>query len=149
LLSFGGLGLQRLPWEKLKRLRQYVFVATANESKMDGNILVLPEAQPQYQDLVRAMDAIITKPGYGIVADCIAHHVPMLYTDRGEFPEYPRLVQALEDCATANFIPQADLLSGNLVPHLERLLERPPHWPAVELNGAEIAAEKILALMDG
>ena len=28
LLSFGGLGLERLPWEKLRRLREYFFVAT-------------------------------------------------------------------------------------------------------------------------
>jgi predicted glycosyltransferase len=90
---------------------------------------------------------VVSKIGYGIVADVIAERVPMLYTERGEFPEYPRLVQALDDCATVNFIPQADLLAGNLEPHLKRLLNRTPHWPAVELDGAEVAAKKILALM--
>ena len=47
-----------------------------------------------------------------------------LYTDRGEFAEYRYLVQALEDCATAEFIPQDQLLSGNLVPYLTRLLRQ-------------------------
>jgi L-arabinokinase len=128
-------------------MRDFVFVTTASEKKVDGNVMILPEVQRQYQDLVRAMDVIVTKPGYGIVADAIAHQVPMLYTDRGDFPEYPRLVQALQDCATANFIPQTDLLSGNLESHLKRLLDETPNWPAVELNGAEVAAEKILALI--
>ena len=119
----------------------------ADEKKIDGNILVLPDAQRHYEDLVRAVDFIVTKPGYGIVADAIAHQTPMLYTERGEFPEYPRLVQALNDCAIAEFITQTELLSGNLEPYLKPLLDKTPNWPAVELNGAQVAAEKVIALM--
>jgi UDP-N-acetylglucosamine:LPS N-acetylglucosamine transferase len=115
---------------------------------VDGNIIALPEVQRRYQDLVRAVDIVVTKPGYGIVADCIAHQVPMLYTDRGNFPEYPLLVEALAECATANFIPQTDLFAGSLDTYLMQLIEKTPNWPAVELNGAEIAAEKIIRLVD-
>ncbi len=148
LLSFGGLGLERLPWERLRRLREYFFVATGKSQTIDGNVQVLPAVQQEYEDLVRAADAIVTKPGYGIVADTIAHQLPMLYTDRGEFPEYPRLVEALRDCATAEFIPQSELLSGNIAPYLQMLLDKPPNWPTVPLNGAEVAAEKIIRLLD-
>jgi hypothetical protein len=38
------------------------------------------------------------------------------------------------------------LLSGSIEPQLVRLLTRDRHWPAVALNGAQIAAEKIIAL---
>jgi len=148
LLSFGGLGLERLPWEKLRRLGDFFFIATGKTDISDDNLLVLPDEQRQYEDLVRAVDVIVTKPGYGIVADAIAHQLPMLYTDRGEFPEYPRLVEALRDCATAEFIPQNELLSGNIAPYLQMLLDKPPNWPAVALNGAEVAAEKILELLE-
>lgn len=149
LLSFGGLGLQRLPWDKLKQMRDCFFVTTGEKNKLDGNILTLPGAQRQYEDLVRAVDVIVTKPGYGIVADAIAHHVPVLYTDRGEFPEYPRLVQGLNDCAIAEFIPQTELFAGNLGPYLKRLLAKKQHWPTVALNGAQLAAQKILAVYSG
>jgi Glycosyl transferase family 1 len=148
LLSFGGLGLERLPREKLRRLRDYCFVTTGESKRRDGNWLTLPGIQHQYQDLVRAADMIITKPGYGIVADVIAHQTPILYTDRGEFPEYPHLVQALNDLAISEFIPQEDLFSGNIGAHVARLLEKPARWPAVALNGSDVAAKKILALMD-
>jgi L-arabinokinase len=148
LLSFGGLGLERLPWEKLGRLREYFFVATGKRHMSEDNLLILPDEQPQYEDLVRAVDAIVTKPGYGIVADAIAHQLPMIYTDRGEFPEYPKLVEALRDCATAEFIPQSELLSGNIAPYLQTVLQKPPNWPAVSLNGALVAAGKVLGLLD-
>jgi UDP:flavonoid glycosyltransferase YjiC (YdhE family) len=149
LLSFGGLGLKRLPWEKLKQLGEYYFVTTGGESThLDGNLLVRPDAQRRYQDLVRAADVVVTKPGYGIVADVLAHQTPILYTDRGEFPEYPHLVQALSDLATAEFIRQDDLLFGDIAPSIARLLNKEQHWPAVPLNGAEVAAKRIVGVFD-
>jgi hypothetical protein len=148
LLSFGGLGLSRLPWGKLNQTRELFFVGTGDARTQDGNILILPDTQRHYEDLVQAVDVMITKPGYGIVADILAHKVPILYTDRGEFPEYPRLVQALAECATAKYIPQRQLLAGNLAPPITRLLDKEPHWPDVPLDGAEVAAQKLLDLLD-
>lgn len=147
LLSFGGLGLERLPWKKLARQRDYFFVTTGTARNHEGNLLTLPARQSQYVDLLRAADAIVTKPGYGIVADVLSHRLPILYTDRGEFAEYPRLVQALNECATAEFIPQGELLTGNLRPYISRLLAKPRFWPGVELNGAQVAANKILSML--
>jgi UDP-N-acetylglucosamine:LPS N-acetylglucosamine transferase len=90
---------------------------------------------------------IVTKPGYGIVADALAHQKPVLYTNRGEFPEYGHLVQALDELTAAEFIAQDDLFSGNIETHLARLLGKDRKWPPVELNGAAVAAERILALL--
>jgi L-arabinokinase len=146
LLSFGGLGLERLPWKTLQRLRDYYFVGTDNRTQRGGNIFVLPQMQREYCDLMRAADVIIAKPGYGIVADILAHQTPVLYVERNDFPEVPYLAQALNELTTAEFLPLDDLLSGSIEPQLVRLLKHDRHWPAVALNGAEIAAEKIIAL---
>jgi L-arabinokinase len=150
LLSFGGLGLVRLPWawERLQKLKDFCFVTTGKPRQELDNGRFLPEPQPNYEDLVRAADVIVTKPGYGIVADALAHQVPLLYTNRGEFPEYAHLVTALDQCATAEFISQEQLLAGNLEPYLVRLLSKEQRWPVVPLNGAKVAAERILALFD-
>jgi UDP-N-acetylglucosamine:LPS N-acetylglucosamine transferase len=128
-------------------MRELFFVTTGENKQETNNLRVLPEAQRNYADLVRAVDVIVTKPGYGIVADIIAHQAPTLYTDRGDFAEYRYLVQALEDCATVEFIPQQQVLSGNLVPYLTRLLNKKKNWPPVRLDGAEVAAAKILRLI--
>lgn len=148
LLSFGGLGLNALPWVRFQALDDYFFVATGQSELSQGNLRVLPDTQQRYEDLLRAVDVIVTKPGYGIVADVISHHVPLLYTDRGEFPEYPRLVQALRDCATAEYIPQSELLDGGVGPHLERLLSKQPNWPKTEMDGAEVSAQEILRILE-
>ena len=129
LLSFGGLGLERLPWSNLKQLGDFFFVTTGETKQETNNLRVLPEAQRNYEDLVRAVDVVVTKPGYGIVADVISHQVRTLYTERGEFAEYPHLTRALDECATAEFIPQDQLLSGNLAPYLTRLLNKKKAGP--------------------
>ena len=43
----------------------------------------------RYEDLVRAVDVVVTKPGYGIISECIANDTALLYTSRGDFREYP------------------------------------------------------------
>ncbi|MBI2985138.1 MAG: hypothetical protein HYY45_00070 [Deltaproteobacteria bacterium] len=147
LVSFGGFGLAKLPWERLSQLGDFFFVTTGSSPRKENNLLVLPEELPHYEDLIRAADVVVSKPGYGIVADVIAHQVPFLYTSRGDFPEYPYLVGAMNSWATCELIPQKELLAGNLQPYLKRLLEREAHWPAVALNGAEVAVVKILELL--
>ena len=79
------------------------------------------------QPIPWAVDTIVTQPGYRIVADTMAQRVPILYTDRGDFPEYPPLVATLSDTATAKFIPQDELLAGDQLPYLRRLLSKPPN----------------------
>lgn len=148
LLSFGGLGLEILPWRKLRELSDFYFVTTGSMQKSQDNLLVLADVQRSFEDLLRCVDVIVTKPGYGIVADVLSHQLPILYTDRGEFPEYPRLVQALNELATAEYIPQNALLAGDLRGYLETALTKPRHWPSVPLYGATTAADEVLALLD-
>ena len=142
LLSFGGHGLERLDLERLLQQKDFFFVGTGEALRSERNLLILPNAQCSYVDLVRASDAIVSKPGYGIVADVISQQVPLLYTDRGDFAEYPYLVKALQNCATAEFIPQQDLISANLTPYLEVLLSKEKHWPPVADNGVQSRPKK-------
>ena len=46
----------------------------------------------RYEDLVRAVDVVATKPGYGIISECIANDTALLYTSRGRFVEYDVMV---------------------------------------------------------
>ena len=94
----------------------------------------------------RPATSIVTKPGYGIVADLIANRVPALYVSRGGFREEPVLVRALEEEARAVRLERSALDALDLGPALERLraLDRP--WTERRLDGAEVAARRILAL---
>jgi hypothetical protein len=133
LLSFGGLGLAGLDAQHLAALGRFTFIATEKEvmpgSALPANLRLVPAHQQNYTDLLAACDAVVSKPGFGIVASCLAECVPLLYTDRGDFPEYAVLVEAIHRYGHGRHIPQSDLLAGNLGPPSTSCSALPPRGP--------------------
>jgi UDP:flavonoid glycosyltransferase YjiC (YdhE family) len=150
LLSFGGFDAASLDLNALGAWRNYLFVLTPlaenHPSLGPPNVRLLPRNQVEYASLLAACDAVVTKPGYGIVADSLANHVPVLYTDRGPFREYGILTKALEMFGRARYIRQDDVRRGLLGPHLDALLALHTPWRSVPLEGACVAAERVLRL---
>lgn len=104
------------------------------------------DAGYRYEDLVKAVDVVVTKPGYGIISECIANDTAMLYTSRGDFREYPVLVEAMPKYLRCASIDHEDLFAGNWAPHLDRLLAQPAPAVRPATNGALVAADVIGAL---
>jgi L-arabinokinase len=90
----------------------------------------------------------VTKPGYGIVSECIANETAILYTPRGHFPEYDVLVEEMPKYLRAAAISQDDLLSGEWESALRKLLAQPKPKKKAETNGAEVAADALLKALD-
>ncbi|MCM2265512.1 MAG: hypothetical protein NDI73_10025 [Desulfuromonadales bacterium] len=146
LLSFGGFGLQTAPLHDLAQLPDWVFLA--EPALADGH----PQLRPlpsgiAYPDLVNAADAVITKPGYGIVAECLAHQTPVIYTSRGNFREQALLVAGLQRYGRAVAIGNEQLRRGDFKEALERLLVLPQPAEALAANGAEVAADHLAGLL--
>jgi hypothetical protein len=148
LLSFGGLGLPGLDFEALAGLRGFQFLSEPTGSSVPANLRVLSTSDLGalglgYLGLVAAADIVITKPGYGIVSDAIACRTRMVYTERGDFPEYPILVREMTRWLPAEYVANADLLAGRVQPALEAVLERAfPESPP--MDGATVAAHVLI-----
>ena len=96
-----------------------------------------------YPDLVGAADVVVTKPGYGIVSDCIGAGTRLVYTDRGDFPEYPVMVAEMPRYLPAVFASNEEVREGRLGPALEAVLALP--FPAApRTDGAAVAAERLV-----
>jgi L-arabinokinase len=164
LLSFGGYGLRGLNPGTPERLPDCTLVITDDASgsdlwrdrpsrdRLSRNVAQISESELRrrgyrYEDLVRAVDIVVTKPGYGIVSECIANDTAILYTSRGRFPEYDVLVTGMQRCTRSQFIPQEALLSGDWGPYITRLLaaRAPDQRPAID--GARVAAEMIVQML--
>ena len=105
-------------------------------------------ADVRYEDLVRAVDVVLSKPGYGIISECLANDTALLYTSRGDFIEYDVLVAAMPRFLRAAFIDHDDLFACRWAAHLDALLSQPapPDRPAVD--GADVAAAFLLDMID-
>jgi L-arabinokinase len=151
LLSFGGLGLSGLDARQLEKLGRYTFLGTEKELQtgngLPANVRLLPIQSEHYDDLIGASDVVVSKPGFGIVASCLAQRIPLLYTSREDFREYPILVQAIHTHGRGLLIPQEDLLAGNLGPFLKQLLGDDAPWSPLRTDGATVIAERLLKLL--
>lgn len=137
LLSFGGVGLPALATPSTPEYRWLL------PADVDGRIGELGLAYP---DVVGGVDVVVSKPGYGIVTDAIAAGTRLVYTERGDFPEYPILVREMAPLLACEHVSNADLLAGRLEGPVRRVLARPVP-PAPDLDGASRGAVRILEIL--
>ena len=166
LMSFGGYGLPGLETNGLAKFKKYTVVTTSNLpvgrtrkqallAERKGSFISVNEeamynAGVRYEDLVGAAEAVVTKPGYGIITECIANDTAVLYTSRGHFPEYDVLVEEMPKYLRTAFIGQEELFAGKWGTPLDKLLAQPKakHYKKPDTNGADAAAEVLLKTLD-
>ena len=92
-----------------------------------------------------AADVVVSKPGYGIVSECVANGTALLYTSRGRFAEYDLFVEEMPRLLRCRFLSQDDLFAGRWADAVEALLAQPAPRERVRLDGADAAADHVLA----
>lgn len=163
LASFGGHGVTAgMDLDAIDQLDGYLTLVSDNvpfgshdgvrAPATGGRLRVFDESALyargfRYEDLVRAADVVVTKPGYGIIAECLANETALLYTSRGHFIEYDVLVREMPRFLRCRFIEQADLYAGRWGQHLDAVLSQPPPPLRPAANGAEVVAERLLSMM--
>jgi L-arabinokinase len=163
LSSFGGFGVRGLPLDLVDCLDHCTLVV-AEATIVRSNPAYLErrehprrvvqisdadiyDAGYRYEDLVAAADVVMTKPGFGIIAECAANRTAIVYTSRGRFREYDVLVREMPRYVSAEFLSQEDLLAGRWWAAIERVLSK-PQPPTPRTDGASVAADLILAQLE-
>ena len=152
LSSFGGYGLEGLDLGILDCLDAWSVVVTGNRRPADlpRHVHFIEDAQIyarglRYEDLVRAVDVVVTKPGYGIVSECIANETAIVYTTRGRFREYDVLVAGIRRYLRSAFIDQTDLRAGRWLAALEAAIGSAAPVERPRTDGSEVVADMIAA----
>jgi L-arabinokinase len=148
LISFGWLDLGETAQKRLEEITDAVFLFKHPLSFHFRNGICLDEHPLSYEDVVAAVDGVITKPGYGIVSDCLAHGTRVIYTDRGFFPEYDILVQEMAKQLSTVYLSSPDFYAGRWQAAIQALEKLPRVTPALPCNGAEVCAETILRYLN-
>ncbi|HUR34016.1 MAG TPA: hypothetical protein VM032_09505 [Vicinamibacterales bacterium] len=115
------------------------------------NLRVVPghalrDAGTSYTDLLGAADVVVTKLGYGIVSECLANEVALLYATRGRFIEQDVFIREMPAVMRCRAIGVSDLRAGRWAPAVHALLAQPRRAPAMRLDGADAVAVRLLDL---
>jgi L-arabinokinase len=155
LSSFGGYGVDGLDLNRLDCLDTWAVAVTGRPGAvLPRGVHLVEDGQIytrgfRYEDLVNAADVVLTKPGYGIVSECLANRTAMVYTSRGRFAEYPVLVSAMQEILRSAYLPHEDLFAGRWRAALDAAHSAPAPPRNPPTNGAEVVASMIESLVPG
>lgn len=106
LFSFGAYGLSETLFNFNLLDPSCILVTSGYDGLFHESVMHLDKAY--YPDVLKACDYVLTKPGYGILSEAYNCQTPILYTSRGDFPEY-YLVKALKTYFKARYIENEDV----------------------------------------
>ncbi len=144
LLSFTSLNLSHQALEKLSRLDGYELFSVEPLDWPHSCVKCIRRSVASFSDILASMDEVVTKPGFGIISDCIANDKPIIYADREHFLEYAVLVESINTYCRSAFIPATELYAGKLERALKTIESAPSPPKQMPRGGAELAAREIL-----
>ncbi|MFQ5676635.1 MAG: hypothetical protein ACE5G1_12110, partial [bacterium] len=110
LVAFRASDLKTVDFRKIARMDRFI---TMGLPETHDNCLNIPPNFIRFPELLNACDVVISKPGYGLVAEVLANRTPLLYTTREDFAELEVLTRGLKEYAVAKEIRAEDFFAGN------------------------------------
>ena len=147
LLSFTTLDWSEAALREVEELGGFEFF-TVKPLDWPGrkNIHAIDRMKIGFSDVLASSDLVVTKPGYGILSDCVANAKPIVYAEREDFIEYSLLERELKRYLKNVHVPAADLYAGRLAAALAAVDSAPAPAETLAGGGAEKAVEILAGL---
>lgn len=118
LFVFGGLGIDNLPFEKLKKMdetekKKYHYVSYQKIGNDISFIKLVNDLTIRPLDILPFCERIITKPGHGILTDIYVTKTPVVCLDRQTFPEIKILLENIQNYFKHIIVDEQRLLNSN------------------------------------
>jgi L-arabinokinase len=149
LLSFTTLDWDDEALARAEKLEDYELITVLPLEWDRRNIYAVDRTQVLFSDVLASVDVVVTKPGFGIMSECIVNRKPMIYVGRTDFIEYPVLLKGVEQYIRNYYLPAEQLYAGDLGEALERIWQQPDPPASIGSGGAEIAARRIMDFYEG
>jgi L-arabinokinase len=149
LLSFTALDWGPEAVRRVEALDGYAFFGVRPLKVGSSRIHVLDRETMPFSDVLASCDVVLSKPGFGILSECVANAKPLVYAEREDFIEYPVLVRAIERYLRHVHLPAERLYRGDLGEALDAAPSAPPAPERLAGGGAEQAARRMAAWYRG
>ena len=143
LLSFTSLDWDEQALNKTEQLSEYEFFTVKPLEWRRKNIHAIDRKQIPFSDVLASVDVVISKPGFGLMSECVLNRKPLVYADRADFREYHVLVEGIRRYLKNIHIPAGRLYRGELGDALAGIWSQPEPGETLAAGGDEIAARRI------
>ena len=113
LLTFGGLGLEQLPYSKLERFPDWQFITFDQAAPALPNLFKITDRRYRPVDLMPLCGRVISKPGYGTFSEACRLGVPIVALPRDDFAEARFLLEGLQDYNSHYLLTPGEFIESN------------------------------------
>ena len=113
LLTFGGLGLSKIPYETLDKFPDWQFLSFDGNAPERPNLLKIKDKRYRPVDVMPLCGRVISKPGYGTFAEACRLGIPIATLTREGFAESPLLLEGLRNHNAHQIIEPEAFLAGD------------------------------------
>ncbi|MFN9175448.1 MAG: glycosyl transferase [Synechocystis sp.] len=144
LLTFGGLGLQAIPYDGLKTFPDWQFLTFDRQSPNLANLIQVSDQIYRPVDVMPICGRVMSKPGISTFSEALRLEVPVISLTRDGFAEAYILLEGLQNYGEHQIVNHQDFFAGNW-----NFLHHQPNPPRLtqklDKNGDRQIAERILA----
>ena len=142
LLTFGGLGLQAIPYNNLQHFPDWQFITFDRAAPDLPNLLKIKDNTLRPLDFMPICGRIFSKPGYSTFSEALCCDVPIVSLTREGFAEAEVLLNGIQDYSQHQIVPTEEFFKGDWN-FLHQDLLPPRKTERLAKDGAETIAQEI------
>ena len=112
LLTFGGLGLQQIPYHNLQQFPDWQFITFDRTAPDLPNLLKITDRQYRPVDFMPLCSKVVSKPGYSTFAETVKLGIPLVSMTRDDFAEAAYLLEGLAKSNPHQILSPAEFFQG-------------------------------------
>lgn len=112
LLTFGGLGLQQIPYDNLRRFPDWQFIVFDQSAPELPNLVKVTNRQYRPVDFMPICGRVVSKPGYSTFAEASILQVPIVTIPRDDFAEAAFLLEGIANYNQHQILTPSDFFQG-------------------------------------
>lgn len=143
LLTFGGLGLQEIPYANISKFPDWQFITFDFLAPDLPNLIKVTNRQYRPVDFMPICGRIISKPGYGTFSEATLLEVPVVTIPRDDFAEAAFMLAGLADYNHHQILTAPEFFQGDW-DFLYQSPKPPKQTQVINKNGNETIAKAVI-----
>jgi hypothetical protein len=143
LLTFGGLGLQEIPYANISKFPDLQFITFDFLAPDLPNLIKVTNRQYRPVDFMPICGRIISKPGYGTFSEATLLEVPVVTIPRDDFAEAAFMLAGLADYNHNQILTAPEFFQGDW-DFLYQSPQPPKQTQVINKNGNETIAKAVI-----
>nr|WP_290227942.1 glycosyl transferase [Trichocoleus desertorum] len=143
LLTFGGLGLDQIPYQNLQHFPDWQFITFDRQAPDLANLRKVTDHQYRPVDFMPLCGRLVSKPGYSTFAEACRQSLPIITITRDDFAESPVLLEGIQNYAHHQILQPEEFFHSDWE-FLHQSPQPPRQSEPVKTDGNQAIAEAVI-----